>query len=79
MYALDLLNKTYGSVVGVTDFFEKMSRKENLWPILYIFASHPYPASRIAGIKENIKLKGYVIGQKMPLTIKIKEDFSKNN
>lgn len=79
LYALDLLNKTYGSVVGATDFFEKMSRKEKLWSFLYIFASHPYPASRIVAIKEHIKLKGYAIGQKMPLDREVKESFSKNN
>jgi predicted Zn-dependent protease len=73
LYALDLLNETYGNVVGATDFFEKMSRKEKLWSILYIFASHPYPVSRITSIKEHIKLKGYVIGQKMPLAIEIKK------
>lgn len=66
LYALDLLNKTYGSVVGATDFFEKMSRKEKLWPILYIFASHPYPGSRVNALKETIKSKGYVIGQEIP-------------
>lgn len=77
LYALDVLNKTYGSVAGATDFFEKMSRKEKLWPILYIFASHPYPESRIVAIKENIRLKGYIMGQKMPLAVEIKEISSK--
>jgi predicted Zn-dependent protease len=79
LYALDLLNKTYGSVAGATDFFEKMSRKEKLWSFFYIFASHPYPASRIVAIKENIKLKGYVMGQKIPLAVEIKKVSSKNN
>jgi len=74
-----LLSEAYGGVVGATDFLEKMSRKEKLWPILYIFASHPYSASRIAAIKENIKLKGYVTGQKIPFTIEMKENLSKNN
>ena len=79
LYALDLLNKTYGGVAGATDFFEKMARKEKLWSVFYIFASHSYPASRIVAIKENIKLKGYVMGQKIPLAVEIKEDFLKNN
>jgi predicted Zn-dependent protease len=77
LYALDLLNKTYGNVAGTTDFFEKMLRKEKLWSFFYIFASHPYPASRITAIKENIKLKGYVIGQKIPLAVEIQEVSSK--
>ena len=66
LYALDLLNKTYGGVAGAVDFFEKMSRKEKWWPVFYIFSSHPYPKSRVMALEEAIKTKGYPVGQKMP-------------
>ena len=66
LYALDLLNKTYGSVAGATDFFKKVLQKEKLWSVFYIFASHPYPKSRIVALEEAIKIKGYKVDQKMP-------------
>ena len=69
LYALDLLNKTYGGVAGAVDFFEKMSLKEKGWPIFYFFSSHPYPQSRVAALKEAIKIKGYPVGQKTPNVI----------
>ncbi len=66
LYALDLLNKTYGNVAGAIDFFEKMSEKEKLWSFFYIFASHPYPESRVKALKEAIKINSYTIGQNIP-------------
>lgn len=74
VYALELLNAAYGSAAGAADFLEKMSRKERLWPVFYIFASHPYPQSRIAAIKEQIRLKGYPAGQKMPFHLEITQE-----
>lgn len=74
LYGLDLLNKMYGNAAGATDFFEKMSRKEKLWPIFYIFASHPYSGDRVGALKKAIKNKGYIIGQKTPLKTWVKSD-----
>lgn len=66
LYALDLLNKTYGGVAGAIDFFEKMALNEKWWPVFYVFSNHPYPKSRVRALKEAIKIKGYPAGQKMP-------------
>lgn len=67
IYALDLLHKTYGNVAGASDFFKKLAAKEKIGWFFYIFASHPYPQARAAAIKEEIKAKGYHLGQKIPL------------
>ena len=66
LYALDLLNKTYGGVAGAIDFFEKMALNEKWWPVFYLFSSHPYPESRVRALKEAVKIKGYPAGQKRP-------------
>lgn len=66
-YGLDLLNKTYGHASGATDFFVKMSRRDD-WPkFMYFFSTHPYPASRIQAITERIQEKGYLSGKVEPL------------
>ncbi|MEK6714679.1 MAG: M48 family metallopeptidase [Candidatus Omnitrophota bacterium] len=66
IYGLELLNKAYGNVSGATDFFEKMGAEEKAGWFFYIFASHPYPKSRVAALKEAIKTKRYSIAQKIP-------------
>ncbi len=66
-FGLDLLNKTYGHVAGATDFFVKMSKK-NDWPkFMYFFSTHPYPGSRIQALTERIQEQGYVAGKAEPL------------
>lgn len=65
LYALELLNKTYGHVAGAVDFFERMTSKQKLWPIFYIFASHPYPKTRVNALKKAIATKGYTIREKI--------------
>jgi Zn-dependent protease with chaperone function len=72
-YGVDLLNKTYGHAAGATDFFVKMSKKDD-WPkFMYFFSTHPYPASRIQAITERIQEKGYLAGKVEPLWIAKKE------
>lgn len=75
IYALDLLNKTYGNVAGALDFYEKMAKKERLGRFFYIFASHPYPKSRITAVEERIKIRDYKIEERIPINIsdKMKE------
>lgn len=68
IYALELLNKTYGHSAGATDFFEKMSRKYPLPRFFFIFATHPYPKRRTQTIQNTIKEKGYTIGEKIPFS-----------
>jgi len=65
LYALELLNKTYGHVGGAVDFFERMTSKQKLWPIFYIFASHPYPKTRVNALKKAITTKGYASREKI--------------
>lgn len=69
IYALDLLNETYGNVAGAVDFFEKMANKEKISRFLYVFASHPYTKDRISTIQEIIKERGYNIQEKIPIEI----------
>jgi predicted Zn-dependent protease len=64
LYALQLLNRTYGQVAGAIDFYEKIAAREKLGWFFYLFATHPYPKSRIAALKEAIREKNYKIGEK---------------
>ncbi len=66
-FGLDLLNKTYGHISGSTDFFVKMSKKDD-WPkFMYFFSTHPYPASRILAITDRIQKQRYLAGKVEPL------------
>lgn len=65
IYALELLNRTYGNVAGALDFYEKMAKKEKIGKFFYLFASHPYPQDRINALKEEIKIKNYRDGEKI--------------
>jgi predicted Zn-dependent protease len=67
LWALDLLNRRYGHVSGVTDFFEKMSKKNKNGRIAYYFATHPYPQDRVKTLEEKIQRKGYFRKEKIPL------------
>lgn len=69
MSALELLNRSYGHVAGATDFFDKMSKKEEKGRFLYYFATHPYPEDRINAIKKEIEEKGYQVKDKIPLDV----------
>lgn len=42
-----------------------MSFKEKCWPV-FMFFKPSYPQSRVAALKEAIKIKGYPVGQKRP-------------
>lgn len=61
LWAIDLLNKTYGQVPGARDFIERITRKEKMSRFLYYFATHPYPQDRLKALNEHIEKKGYMI------------------
>lgn len=64
-FGLNLLNKTYGQVAGATDFFVKLSAKENQnWSF---FNTHPSPQKRVQQLEKLIKKQGYSMGKKSPL------------
>ncbi|HDH51595.1 MAG TPA: M48 family metallopeptidase, partial [Nitrospirae bacterium] len=67
LWALDLLNKTYGHVGGATDFFEHMSKNDKRGRIRYYFATHPHPENRIRVLRKNILKKAYLEKEKTAL------------
>ncbi len=67
LWALDLLFKRYGQVVGTTDFLKRLTRKEKKGRLFYYFATHPYPRVRVKTLEQKTERKGYLIGEKIPL------------
>lgn len=68
LYALELLDKTYHNVAGAEDFYRKMAKRDKLARVFYVFASHPYTQDRINAMNEEIRKKGYTVGEKVPLS-----------
>jgi len=66
-YALDLMEKTYGSAAGSEAFFESIDRKRKSSRLLHYFASHPHPRARMEALEKRIAAKGYGTGEKTPL------------
>lgn len=62
---LTLLQKTYGHVAGATDFFARMSEKQQL--DIDFLATHPAPGRRVKEIEQLIKQRNYKVEQKQPL------------
>ena len=62
---LELLYKTYSHVAGATDFFNKLSKKEN--SNLDFFSTHPAPKQRVEDLQRLIKVRRYQIGELSPL------------
>jgi Zn-dependent protease with chaperone function len=69
LYALHLLNKTYGHTAGALDFYQKMSKKNKSAWIFYVFSSHPYMKDRVRLLQEAILKNGYRAGEKIPIDI----------
>jgi len=63
---LTLLQKTYGHVAGATDFFARLSQKQEL--NLDFLATHPAPGRRVKELQESIKQRSYQVGEKSPLS-----------
>lgn len=62
---LTLLQKTYGHVAGATDFFARLSQKQEL--NLDFLATHPAPGRRVKELQRSIKQRSYQVGEKLPL------------
>lgn len=55
LFALDLLMRRYGHAEGAVKFMEKLVVKNKTWKLLYYFATHPHPQTRLKYIKNQIK------------------------
>ena len=75
LFALKLLNATYGHVGGATGFFKTMAEKEKRKYLLYFFASHPYSQDRIDILEGEIDKNGYLIKQGVELNRVFKQGF----
>lgn len=64
-FGLTLLNSTYGQVAGATDFFARMSQKEN--SNFAMLNTHPPSRDRITALDQLIRDRGYRLGQRSPL------------
>ncbi len=62
---LKLLQQTYGHVAGATDFFTRMSHKQQL--DIDFLATHPAPGRRVKELQQLIKQRNYKVEQKLPL------------
>lgn len=69
LYALDLLNKTYGHAGGAVDFYRRMADKEKYARFLYVFSTHPRMKDRLNLLNEAIKNNGYKEREKTPINI----------
>jgi predicted Zn-dependent protease len=67
LFALDLLNKRYGHIAGATDFFQKIAEEDPRSRLAYYFATHPYPKDSVVTLQNQIQIKGYSVGEKLPL------------
>ena len=66
-FALAMLNCDYGHVAGATDFFEKISKKQDPGKFGHYFASHPESRKRISHLENIIRSKGFMLGKRKPL------------
>lgn len=71
LFALDLLNRRYGHIGGATDFFNQLAEQDRLGRLTYFFATHPYPKDRVSDLREKIREKGYIEGEKAALDARV--------
>lgn len=65
LFALDLLNATYGHIGGATDFFERLAENESRWtPWL---STHPASRERVLELRDYAARQRYRSGQVVPL------------
>ena len=67
LFALELLNETYGHIGGIIEFIERIRDKEKLPQFTYLFATHPHPEIRIGMVYEKMQQEGYLIKETIPL------------
>jgi predicted Zn-dependent protease len=66
-FAVRLLNKKYGHVGGAYDFFERVKAKRGEPRFLKFLSTHPASTDRITLLEAEIREKGYLSGDKVPL------------
>jgi len=67
LWALSLLNQTYGHVAGATDFIKQVITRNKSGRFLYYFSTHPYPNERLKTLERQIHQEGYSERNKKPL------------
>lgn len=65
MFALDLLNTTYGHIGGATDFFTRLAKNEPRWGSW--LNSHPASGERVLKLRDHAARNRYQNGQTRPL------------
>lgn len=65
LFALDLLNRTYGHIGGATDFFERLAENEARWGRW--LATHPASGERVLELRDAAARRGYQVGQTVPI------------
>jgi beta-barrel assembly-enhancing protease len=60
-FAIDLINKTYCTVSGKLEFFEKIADERQVSKVNEYFSTHPLPQSRINYLRKEIQEAGCVI------------------
>ncbi|WP_206603135.1 M48 family metallopeptidase [Leptolyngbya ohadii] len=61
---ITLLQKTYGQVAGATDFFARLSEKENF--AIDFLTTHPNPDQRVRRLEQIIQKNGWKVGERFP-------------
>lgn len=67
LFAVDLLNKKYKNVSGITDLLEKFGKYEQVPKSLTFFVTHPHYTDRIKIIQQYIKNNNYKIAKEKSL------------
>lgn len=71
LFAVDLLNKKYKNVAGITDLLEVFGRNEPVSKSLSLFTTHPHYTERINAINKYIKDKNYRILKNKQMKLKL--------
>ena len=67
LFGVEVLASAYGHIGGATDFFTKLAQAEARGRLTYFFATHPYPADRVAQLLAHVQAKNYPTGAETPL------------
>ena len=59
LFALELMSKQFGHVVGAVAFIQKIALTERGGLLAYYFSTHPHPQKRVKAIQYEIRSRGY--------------------
>lgn len=71
LFAVDLLDKKYKNVAGITDLLEVFGKNEPVPKSLSFFTTHPHYTDRIKAINKYIKDKNYKILKNKQVKLKL--------